>query len=115
MLWRRRSGRGRSLPALRGNPYLFLGPRPFREARLRSYIVNQHRAGRPLREILDDDYVRRCGSESFCWQVLQDARTIRELEEAVRAAIEASVPNRARRRSSATDGPPPWADRSQSR
>jgi len=76
-----------------GNPYLFLGPRPFREARLRSYIVSQHRAGRPSAEILEDPYVRRCGSESFCWRVVQDPRTLAALERDVRQAIEHSVPS----------------------
>jgi hypothetical protein len=79
---------------LRGNPYLFLGPRPFRAARLRSYIVAQHRSGRRLAAILDDEYVRRCGSKSFCWSVLVDARTIEALEEHTRRAIEESRPHR---------------------
>ncbi|HEY7398151.1 MAG TPA: hypothetical protein VH538_07610 [Gaiellaceae bacterium] len=79
---------------LRGNPFLFLGPRPFRAARLRSYIVSQHRAGRRLSEILDDAYVRRCGSKSFCWSVLLDVRTIGALEEHTRNAIEESRPGR---------------------
>lgn len=69
---------------LRGNPYLFLGRRPFREARLRSYIIGQHRAGRPLSAIMSDPYVRRCGSESFCWRVVQDPLTLEALERNVR-------------------------------
>jgi hypothetical protein len=76
----------------RGNPYLFLGPRPFREARLRSYIVSQHRAGRRLASILGDPYVRRCGSESFCWRVVRDPRTIEALRHDVREAIERCSP-----------------------
>ena len=64
---------------LRGNPYFVFGPRPFREARLRSYIVRQHRAGRTLLEILADPYVARCGSESFRWRVLQDPQTLNAL------------------------------------
>ena len=72
--------------AFRGNPYLFLGRRPFREARLRSYIVAQHRRGRAAGEILRDAYVRRCGSESFARSVLQDPRTTRALAENFRAA-----------------------------
>ena len=75
-----------------GNPYLFLGRRPFREARLRSYIISQHRAGRPLSAILADPYVRRCGSESFCWRVLEDPRTIEALERDVCEAIGRCVP-----------------------
>ena len=78
--------------AFAGNPYLFLGPRPFREARLRSYILSQHRAGRPLSAIMADAYVRRCGSESFCSRVLQDARTLGALERDVRESIESCAP-----------------------
>jgi len=73
-------------PRLRGNPYLFLGRRPFREERLRSYIVAQHRAGRPLSAILGDPYVKRCGGESLCWRVLVDARTLAALERNVHDA-----------------------------
>ena len=73
---------------LSGNPYLFLGPRPFREARLRSYLVAQHRAGRPLAAVLDDPYVRRCGTKSFCWRVLADRRTIEGFERNIHDAFE---------------------------
>jgi hypothetical protein len=55
------------------------GRRPFREARLRAYIVREHRAGRALAEILADPYVVRCGNESFRWGVLQDPRTVEAL------------------------------------
>ena len=72
---------------LNGNPYLFLGRRPFREARLRSYLVAQHRSGRPLSQVLDDPYVQRCGSKSFCWSVLADRRTIEALERNIHAAF----------------------------
>ena len=70
--------------SLRGNPYQFLGRRPFREARLRSYIVRQHAAGRPLEEILADPYIDRCGGSSLCRSVLVDPRTIEALEGHVR-------------------------------
>jgi len=70
-----------------GNPYFFLSPRPIRERRLRAYIVRQHRAGRPVSAIVADAYVHRCGSESFYWQVLQDPRTLQELNRDVHDAI----------------------------
>jgi hypothetical protein len=64
--------------------------RPFREARLRSYIVRQHRLGRPLLDILEDPYVRRCGTESLWWRVLRDPCTMQALAqndlEAIRLA-----------------------------
>jgi len=62
--------------------------RPFREARLRAYIAREHRAGRPLAEILRDPYVTRCGSDSFCRQVLVDPRTIGALEQNTRSDFE---------------------------
>ncbi|HZU20926.1 MAG TPA: hypothetical protein VE982_06880 [Gaiellaceae bacterium] len=68
-------------------PYSFLGPRPFREARLRSYIIRQHRAGRSLSDIVDDLYVRRCGGESLCGRVLHDPHLIAALERDVRDTI----------------------------
>jgi hypothetical protein len=55
------------------------GRRPFREARLRAYIVREHRGGRSLTDILRDPYVVRCGNESFRWGVLQDPRTVEAL------------------------------------
>jgi hypothetical protein len=73
-------------------PYSFLGPRPFREARLRSYIVNQHRRGRPLREVLADPYVLRCGGERLRDRVLHDPATIAALEADVAAAIRDCCP-----------------------
>jgi hypothetical protein len=84
-----RAGRQMQAKAWRlgGNPYSLFGRRPFREALLRSYILTQHRAGRPLSTILDDSYVRRLGSESFCWRVIQDPRTIEALEGDIREAI----------------------------
>jgi hypothetical protein len=75
-----------------GNPYFFLSPRPIRERRLRAYIVRQHHAGRPVSEIVADAYVRRCGSESFYWQVLQDPRTLQALNRDIHDAIEECAP-----------------------
>jgi hypothetical protein len=72
----------------RGNPFLPFGRRPFREARLRAYIVREHRHGRPLLEILGDPYVARCGSESLRWWVLQDPRTLEALRRNDAAAFE---------------------------
>jgi hypothetical protein len=79
---------------LRGNPYFVFGRRPFREARLRSYIVRQHRAGRPLSAILADPYVRRCGSESFCWRVIEDPATLAALERNVCDEIKSCLTSR---------------------
>jgi hypothetical protein len=74
------------------SPYSFLGPRPFREARLRAYLIREHRSGRPLRAILQDPYVRRCGSPSFCARVVTSRATIERLERNVVEAIRSYHP-----------------------
>ena len=73
-------------------PYYFVGPRPFREARLRSYIIREHRRGRPLDEILGDRYLRRYGGDSLIWTVLGRPETIAALRADVAAAIENGKP-----------------------
>ena len=77
-----------SLGSLGGTPYFFCGRRPFREERLASYIRREHRRGRHLREILDDAYVRRCGSREFVWATLRHTALIELLEQDVREAFE---------------------------
>jgi hypothetical protein len=41
-----------------------------------------------LSEIVADPYTRRCGSERFCWRVIEDPRTLEALEQNVRDEIE---------------------------
>jgi hypothetical protein len=69
-------------------PYFFVGGRPFREERLLSYIRREHRRGRHLGEILDDVYVRRCGSREFVWATIRHTSLIELLEADVREAFE---------------------------
>jgi len=78
---------------LSGSPYFFLGPRPIREARLRAYVVREHRLGRPLKDIIDDPYVRRCGDPGFCAKVIYSPETIARLDANVRDAIRACSPD----------------------
>ena len=73
-------------------PYFFSARRPFREERLLSYICREHRRGRHLSEILEDAYVRRCGSRELVWATLRDTPLIELLEQDVREAFEASKP-----------------------
>lgn len=68
-------------------PYFFCGRRAFREERLLSYIRREHRRGRHLGEILDDAYVRRCGSPAFVWATLRDTSLIELLEADVRESF----------------------------
>ena len=64
---------------LTSSPYYFVGPRPYREARLRSYIVREQRRGRRLQEILEDKYLERYGTPSLVWRVVMQPRTIAAL------------------------------------
>ena len=73
---------------LANTPYFFSARRPFREERLLSYIRREHRRGRHLGEILEDAYVRRCGSPEFVWATLRDTSLIELLEADVREAFE---------------------------
>jgi hypothetical protein len=75
-----------------GNPYYFVGKRRYRLARLRCYIIGEHRRGRALAQIVRDPYVGRCGSEAMLWAALEDPQTLRALEEDVRVAIEGAHP-----------------------
>lgn len=61
-------------------PYFFLRARPFREARIRGYIVAQHRLGRGLAEILADAHLKRLGSPTLIWRVVCHPETIAALE-----------------------------------
>jgi hypothetical protein len=68
-------------------PYFFSARRSFREERLLSYIRREHRRGRHLGEILDDPYVRRCGSREFVWATVRDTSLIDLLEADVRESF----------------------------
>jgi len=68
-------------------PYFFSARRSFREERLLSYIRREHRRGRHLGEILDDAYVRRCGSREFVWATIRHTSLIELLEADVREAF----------------------------
>ena len=70
------------------SPYFFAARRPFRQQRLMSYIRREHMRGRTLTEIIDDDYVRRCGSRELVWQTLRDTPLIELLEQDVADAIQ---------------------------
>lgn len=79
-------------------PYFFNRRRRYREERLLSYLHREHQRGRHLAEILEDAYVKRCGSREFVWETLRDTRLIELLDGDVREAIQresADVSNQA--------------------
>jgi hypothetical protein len=68
-------------------PYFFSARRSFREERLVSYIRREHRRGRHLGDILEDEYVRRCGSREFVWATLRHTPLLELLEADVRESF----------------------------
>jgi hypothetical protein len=53
------------------NPFSFLFARSSLEDRLAAYVIREHGRGRPLREILDDPYVRNRASERQIARLLE--------------------------------------------
>jgi hypothetical protein len=72
----------------RWGPFFFSRRRQFREERLLAYIHREHQRGRHLGEILEDPYVKRCGSGQFVWETIRDTPLIAMLDEDVREAIQ---------------------------
>jgi hypothetical protein len=81
------SRRGR-FAGFAGNPYLTFGPRPLRERYVRSYILRQHRAGRTLAQILQDERLGALAGRTLVWRVLIDPVTLRSLGDDVRDGID---------------------------
>jgi hypothetical protein len=75
----------------RGNPYWLFAPRPVREERLRAYIRRQHRAGRPLSEILRDRRVAELGGLALVWRVVVSPATIHALGDDAREQIQSCI------------------------
>jgi hypothetical protein len=71
-------------------PFFFVRSRPFREARIRAYIVRQHRAGRRLSDILGDRQLERLGSRTLIWNVVCQPQTIAALTADVASEFDSS-------------------------
>lgn len=80
------------LHSFHGNPYFFLGERPFVESELRSHIVRQHRLGRQIREICEDSRLLELGPPSLWLKVLCEPETIAALAADVRESIRSCRP-----------------------
>jgi hypothetical protein len=53
------------MDSIRG-AFSFLSSRTRNEERMAEYVIREHRRGRPLREILDDNYVtNRCSADQI--------------------------------------------------
>ena len=68
------------------NPFSFLFARSGKEDRVSAYIVREHERGRPLKEILDDPYIRnRCTDQELA-RILDQPELIHALGESDIAA-----------------------------
>ena len=73
------------------NPFSFLFARSGTEDRLAGYVVREHRRGRPLREILDDPYVRNRTTESQRSRLLERPDVIHAVGEDMAASVRAEI------------------------
>ncbi len=63
------------------NPFSFLFARSGKEDRVSAYIVREHERGRPLKEILEDPYIRnRCTDQELA-RILDQPELIHALGE----------------------------------
>lgn len=68
------------------NPFSFLFARSGKEDRVSAYIVREHERGRPLKEILEDPYIRnRCTDQELA-RILDQPELIHALGESDTAA-----------------------------
>jgi hypothetical protein len=68
----------KSLSFLR-NPFSFLFARSGAEDRLAAYIIREHGRGRPVREILEDPYLKNRTSEQQRARLLERPEVIRAI------------------------------------
>ncbi|MDQ2910067.1 MAG: hypothetical protein M3R26_06720 [Actinomycetota bacterium] len=61
------------------NPFSFLFARSSQEERLAAYVIREHERGRPLREILEDPYVRNRATPQELARLLDRPEVIRAL------------------------------------
>ena len=68
------------------NPFSFLFARSGKEDRVSAYIIREHERGRPLKEILEDPYIRnRCTDQELA-RILDQPELIHALGESDIAA-----------------------------
>jgi hypothetical protein len=68
------------------NPFSFLFARSGKEDRVSAYIVREHERGRPLKEILEDPYIRNRCTEQELARILDQPELIHALGESDIAA-----------------------------
>jgi hypothetical protein len=61
------------------NPFSFLFARSANEDRLAAYLIREHGRGRPVREILEDPYIRNRTSEQQRARLLERPDVLRAI------------------------------------
>jgi hypothetical protein len=74
---------GRATPFL--SPFAFLDPASTRQERLAAYIRREHRRERPLREILNDPYLRSRCTQSQLELLIENPDLVHQLADDIAA------------------------------
>jgi hypothetical protein len=61
------------------NPFAFLFSSSSKEERLTAYLTREHERGRPLREIVDDPYVRNRATPNEVARILERPEVVEAL------------------------------------
>ena len=73
------------------NPFSFLFTRSSNEERLAQYVIREHRRGRGLEEILQDNYIQNRATPSQIARLLDRPDVVHALGEDVAASARESV------------------------
>ena len=72
-----------NLSSVLRNPFSILFARSSSEERVAAYVIREHRAGRPLQEILDDPYLKNRATDEQRLRLLDRPDVIRAVGEDV--------------------------------
>jgi len=73
------------LSAFLRNPFSFLFTRSGKEERVATYVIREHERGRPLHDILEDQYVRNRCSDRELARMLDRPEVVHALGESLTA------------------------------
>jgi hypothetical protein len=78
------------MDSIRG-AFSFLSSRTRSEDRMAEYVIREHRRGRPLHEILDDNYVTNRSSPEQIKRLLDRPEVVHELGDDLVAAVRDTI------------------------
>jgi hypothetical protein len=65
------------------NPFSFLFSGSSKEERIAAYLIREHERGRPLREIVEDPYIRNRTTEHELARIIERPEVVKALGRAV--------------------------------